>query len=87
MRALPAFRENTYRTGLDFFDHHRPYSRDLAVQDAARLPRFQLRGRPRTSGTSYVGNSVTASDKKSASSANAMRDAAPSRYSAGLQIG
>jgi hypothetical protein len=87
MGTLPALRENTYRTRLAFFEHHRLVSRDLAVPDAGCLPRLQLRGRLRTADTFCEGNPVTASDKKSASSANAMRDAAPSRYSAGLQIG
>jgi hypothetical protein len=44
--------------------------------------------RLRASGTPDAGSLPPASsDKKSTSSANAMRDAAPSRYSAGLQIG
>jgi len=41
----------------------------------------------RAAGTPAAGSWPPSSDKKSASFANAMRDAAPSRYSAGLQIG
>src|SRR5579859_68515 len=87
MMATPLLGKKTYRNGLDLFDLHRPYPRDLAVQDAGGWSLFQLPGRLRTLGTSDAGSWPASSDKKTASCANPMCDAAPSRYSAGLQIG